>query len=259
MDREQLLLKLKSNPEYVQELSDIDEDLMLFIVENNGNNIKYIKSPSKEVQKQAIMNAPLSIKYIENVDEEVGIMCVKSLWNSLEYINDPSDKIIEEAIKTKGWAIQYVENPSEELQLLAVSKDYDAIKYIDNPSEKIQLAAIENYYVAIRFIKNPTKNAKIKAISLNGEAINYIANYDSDDIKLFIHENINVVKYIYESIDVNLVIEVLKEKIEDENVEKKYIEDFLELEILEMDKIGFVKEFGSKNAKKLLIDYKLAL
>ena len=186
-------------------------------------------------------------------------MCVKSLWNSLELINCPSEKIMEEAIKSKGWAIQFVSNPSEELQLLAVGKDYDAIKYIENPSEKVQLAAVENYYAAIRFIKNPSLSAKIKAIKLNGEAINYISNYDLDDIKVFIYENINVVKYIYGSIDVEIVVEVLKEKVKDENIEKKYIEDFLELEILEMDKINFIREFGSKNAKKLLVDYKLSI
>jgi hypothetical protein len=57
---------------------------------------------------------------------------------------------------------------------------------------------------------------------------------------------------------VELVVEIVKEKIKDESIDKKYIEDFLELEILEMDKINFVGEFGSKNAKKLLVDYKLS-
>jgi len=145
------------------------------------------------------------------------------------------------------------------LQLLAVNQDYDAIKYVENPSGIVQLAAIENYYTAVRFIKNPSLKAKIRAIQLNGEAINYIANYDLDDIKIFINENINVVKYIYGSIDVDLVVEVVKNKIKDENIEKKYIEDFLELEILEMNKINFVREYGSKNAKKLLVDYELSM
>jgi len=259
MDREEILLNLKSNPEYIQELVDVDEELEIFIVKNNGNNIRYINNPSKEIQRQAIKNTPLSVKYIRNVDKEIGIICVKSLWNSLELINNPNEEIIEEAIKTKGWAIQFVKEPSEELQMLAVSKDYDSIKYIENPSENIQLAAIENYYVAIRFIKNPSLKAKVKAVTSNGEAINYISNYDLDDIKVFIHENINVVKYIYESIDVDIVVEILKEKIKAENIEKKYIEDFLELEILEMDKINFIREYGSKNAKKLLVDYKLSM
>jgi len=56
-----------------------------------------------------------------------------------------------------------------------------------------------------------------------------------------------------------MVVDILKQKIKDENIEKKYIEDFLELEILEMDKINFVREYGSKNAKKLLVDYKLSM
>ena len=259
MDRESILAKLKSDPSYIQEMDEIDEDLNLFLVKNNGNNIKYINNPSKEVQKEAIKNVPLSVQYIDDIDEEIGIISVKSLWNSLGLIKNPTEKIIKEAIKTKGWAIQFVENPSEELKLLAVEKDYDAIKYIKNPSEAVQLKAISNYYTAIRFIENPTLKAKIEAIKLNGEAINYISNYDLDEIKIFISENINVVKYIYESIDVDIVVEVLIDKIKNEDIEKKYIEDFLDLEILEMNKINFVREYGSKNAKKLLVDYKLSI
>lgn len=52
---------------------------------------------------------------------------------------------------------------------------------------------------------------------------------------------------------------MLQEKIKEEDISKKYIEDFLELEVLEMDKINFVREYGSKNAKKLLVDYKLSI
>ncbi|OOM16420.1 hypothetical protein [Clostridium saccharobutylicum] len=259
MEKENILLKLKSNPSYIKELSEADEELKLLIVKDNGNNIKYIKNPSKEVQKEAIKSTPLSIQYIENVNEEIGILCVRTLWNSLELINNPSETIIEEAVQTKGWAIQFVKNPSEKLQILAVNKDYDAIKYITNPSEIVQLKAIENYYAAIRFIKNPTLKAKIKSIKSNGEAINYISNYDLDELKIFISENINVVKYIYESIDVETVVEVLMEKVKNETIEKKYIEDFLELEILDMDKINFIREYGSKNAKKILVDYKLSM
>ena len=43
-----------------------------------------------------------------------------------------------------------------------------------------------------------------------------------------------------------------------EYIDEKYIKDFLELEILEMDKINFIREYGSKKAKVLLVDYKLS-
>ena len=84
-------------------------------------------------------------------------------------------------------------------------------------------------------------------------------NYDLDEVRLFIEANINVVKYIYESIDVELVVEVLMNIVKRDDISKKYIKDFLELEILEMDKINFIREYGSKNAKKYLIDYKLSI
>ena len=193
------------------------------------------------------------------MDEDVAIMCVKSAWNSLEYIKIKTPKVIEEAVRTKGWAIQFIENPSEELQIIAVSRDYDSIKYIEDPSEKVQLKAIQTYYAAIKFINKPTLKAKIEAVKSNGEAINYMNNYDLDEIKLFIEANINVVKYIYESIDVDLVVEVLVNMVKKEDISREYIRDFLELEILEMDKINFIREYGSKNAKKFLVDYKLSI
>lgn len=258
MDREAILAKLNNDPAYIKEV-DEDDELKLYIIRNNGTNIKYINNPNKNMQEEAIKKTPLAIKYIKNLDEEVAIMCVKSSWNTLEYIDNPSDRVISEAIKAKGWAIQFVKNPSDNLKLLAVSKDYDAIKYINDPCEEVQIRAIENYYAAIRFIKSPTLKAKITAVKFNGEAINYMSSYDLDEIKMFINENINVVKYIYESIDVDLVVEVLMTKFKDENIDKKYIEDFLELDILEIDKINFIRQYGSKKAKKALVDYKLSM
>lgn len=76
MDREQLLLKLKNNPEYIQELDNPCEELEVFVVKNNGNNIKYIKNPSKEVQRQAIKNTPLCVKYIKNVMETLAVKLI---------------------------------------------------------------------------------------------------------------------------------------------------------------------------------------
>ena len=95
------------------------------------------------------------------------------------------------------------------------------------------------------------------AVSKDEEAINYISSYDYEEMKLFIKDNINVVKYIYESIDPELVVEVLIEKLNEGDMTRQYMMDFLDLEILEMDKISFIKEYGDKETKKLLVDCKL--
>ena len=139
----------------------------------------------------------------------------------------------------------------------AVNKDYDSIKYIKNPSEEVQLAAIRKYWAAIKFINNPSLEARKEAIKGNEEAINYI-NFDLDELKILVGENIKVVKYVYDSIDVDFVVNVAIEKVKEEEIDEKYIKDFLELEILEMDKINFIREYGSKKAKMLLVDYKLS-
>ena len=220
----------------------------------DAQRLEFIKEANALKEQKQAEKAKIEAELkLTNESLESELASMKSNFN-IETV-----EALEEAVKTKGWAIQYITNPSEKLQLIAVGKDYDAIKYIKDPSEEVQIRAIDNYYAAIKYIENPTLNAKIEAVRQNGEAINYISNYDLDDVKMFISVNINVVKYVYESIDPDLVVEVLIDKFKDENIDDKYIRDFLELEVLEMNKIEFVREYGNKKTKKALVDYKLSM
>lgn len=209
------------------------------------------------MKETAIKNNPLAVEYIEELSEENAILAVRLLWNSLKYIKNPSEKVKFEAINAKGWAIQFIADPSEEVQIKAVSKDYDAIKYIKNPSAKVQIEAIKKYWAAIKFIDNPTLEARREAIKGNEEAINYI-DFNLDELRILIGDNIKIVKYVYDSIDVDFVVNVVIEKVKEDLIDESYIKDFLELEILEMDKVNFIREYGSKKAKILLVDYKLS-
>ena len=96
------------------------------------------------------------------------------------------------------------------------------------------------------------------AVQKSAEAINYIDYYDYDDIEKFVEDNIEVVKFLYESIDLDMVEAVLKEKLSSEDIDRDYIINFLELKVLEMDKLGLVKEYGSKKCKQIVVDYKLS-
>lgn len=151
--------------------------------------------------------------------------------------------------------MQFIDKKTEELCVIAVSRDYDAIQYIENPSEDVQMRAVKQYWGAIKYIKNPSILVMREAVKREAEAINFINGYDYDDMKYFIYDNINSLKYIYESIDIDVVLDVLKEKFSSESIDREYIVDFYNLEILDMDKIEFIKEWGSKNTKKLLVDY----
>lgn len=253
----ELINKILNNPLYIREVENPSEELILKAIGKNPSVIQYInnKLRSEVINKTAVKLNPLVIEYIEDPSEDISIMAVKILWNSLRYIKKPSYNVLKEAVKAKGWAIQFIEDKTEELCLLAVSKDYDSIKYIENPSEEVQLIAVKKYWGAIKYIKKPTLLVMREAVKREAEAINFIERYDYDDIKYFIYDNINTLKYVYESIDMDMVLDVLQDKFSRDEIDREYIIDFYNLEILDMDKLAFIKEWGSKEAKKILVDY----
>ena len=55
----------------------------------------------------------------------------------------------------------------------------------------------------------------------------------------------------------DFIIETLKEVFEEGEVDPLYIENFMELKVLDIDKIKFINTYGSKETKKKLIRYVL--
>ena len=187
-------------------------------------------------------------------------------WYQYNKIKNPTDKVIELAINQAGWAIKYAKNPSEELQLLAVRKNYDSIKFIKNPYESVQKEAIKISYDALRYINSPSHNIEIEAIKNNEAAISFIHNLDKDKILNFLKENILVIKYVAREISKEDLEEVLKEVLSKEDVEEKYVRDFLNCSMIdrnsknfEIDKIMFIYKYGSKKARKIAVDEKLKM
>ena len=163
------------------------------------------------------------------------------------------DKVIRLAINQAGWAIKYAKNPSEELQLLAVRKNYDSIKFIKSPYESVQKEAIKISYDALRYINSSSHNIEIEAIKNNEAAISFIHNLDKDKILNFLKENILVIKYV-------------AREISKEDVEEKYVRDFLNCSMIdrnsknfEIDKIMLIYKYGSKKARKIAVDEKLKM
>lgn len=258
MNKEELKKRVIESPIVIRNIENPDEELQLIAVRKNGTTIKYIKNPSFDVKKEAVINNALSIEYIENPEEEIQVLAVTALWNSIKYINNPTENTIKAALDSKGWAIQYINEPSKEQMIIAVEKDYDSIKYIKNPPIEVQLKAINNYWAAIKYINNPDLKVRRRAIELNPESIHYI-DFSVEELDIFIEDNINVLKYAYDSVDIDNVVEVLKRKFSLNEVSKEYVEDFMKIEILEMDKINFIKDYASKEVKKMLVDYELSV
>lgn len=258
MEENMLIKQVTENPSIFIDLKNPSDKVIKAALSKNGNLIKYVQAPTVEQKRIAIGNSPLAVEGIKYLEEELQIMAVRLLWNSLKYIKNPSYLVKAEAVKTRGWAIQYIVEPEEELELIAVKRDYDAIKYIQNPSKKVQLAAIKNYFGAIKYIQNPDIDVKRAAILQDEEAVNYINSYDQDELGLFIRDNIKVIKYVYDSIEPEFVVDILIDKIKKDDFSEEYMKAFLDLELLQMDKVKFIWEYGNKRIKKLLVDYKLS-
>ena len=56
-----------------------------------------------------------------------------------------------------------------------------------------------------------------------------------------------------------MVVDILTKKVAEENVDESYLLDFIDLEVLEMNKVEFIKEYGSKRAKIILVDSMLSI
>ena len=188
----------------------------------------------------------------------------------IKNIDNPTEAVIKLAIEQRGWAIRYAKDPTEEVQLLAVKKDYDSIKYIKEPYESVQMEAVRISYDALRYINKPSYKAEVIAIKNNEAAVKFITSLDKEKILNFLKENILVIRYITRSLLAQIsqeeFEEVLKEALSKEDIEEKYIRDFLncsvidrESDVISMDKVMFIYKYGSKKAKKIAVDEKLKM
>jgi len=82
----------------------------------------------------------------------------------------------------------------------------------------------------------------------------------------FLKANILVIKYIVKKISKNELEAVLKQVLSEEDVEEKYVRDFINSTTIDrnsdtmpMDKIMFIYKYGSKKAKKIAVDEKLKM
>ena len=210
---------------------------------------------SDEIKEQIRKN-PAFLKELEDPSEELMLYAVSSAWNNLKYFKEPTGNVRMTALKSKGWAIQFIDDPTKEEKLMAVSKDADALQYFSEADCEVQLTAVKNSWRAIRYMEDPCYDARILAIEKNEQAINYISGYSAEELKEYLKLNLNIVKYIYDSIELEELTGVLAGVFAGDP-DEKYIRDFMELEVIDMDKIPFIDETGSKAARKRLADYVL--
>ena len=131
------------------------EENLLKILKISGLAIQYIKSPTIEMQLEAVKQNEWVIQYIKNSTVEVQLEAVKQNGWAIQYIKNSTVEVQLEAVKQNGWAIQFIKNPTVEVQLEAVKQNGWAIRCIKNPIVEVQLEAVKQDGYAIQLIEKP--------------------------------------------------------------------------------------------------------
>lgn len=209
-----------------------------------------------EQVREKIRKTPTWLREVENPSEEMMMYAVGSAWNNLKYFKDTTPDVRRAALENKGWAIQYMKEPSQEEQLLAVRRDADAVQYISNPDCDVQIEAVTTSWNAIRYISNPCQAARALAIRKNEQAIAYIGDFTQEELEEYLKLNLNILKYIYDSVELDDLMRILTDVFQGDPPQS-YMKDFMELEILDLDKIYFIGQVASKPTRQKLVDYVL--
>lgn len=209
-----------------------------------------------ETTKEKIRKNPTWLRDLDSPDETLMLYAVGSAWNNLKYFKAPTPAVRRAALENKGWAIQYIADPTQDEQLLAVARDADAIQYIDTPDCAVQVRAVTTSWNAIRYVASPCPEARRLAVERNEQAIAYIGDISPAELEEYLRLNIRILKYIYDSVEMTDLIRILTAVFQGE-ASSDYIRDFMELEILDLDKIRFIGDAGSKTTRQRLVDYVL--
>ena len=77
-------------------------------------------------------------------------------------------------------------------------------------------------------------------------------------MRLYIEDNIDIIKYVASIVDIEIVKTVLKEKLASEEIGSDYVIKFADCEALIIDKVDFIHRYGSIASKRIFVDYKLS-
>lgn len=109
MTEQELMKKVKENPEYISEIENPSEAVQLAAVQQDGYVIKYIKNPSEAVQLAAVEYEGLTLDYIDN----------------------PTENVQFKAVEDDPWNLASIKNPISEVVLNALEADVDILDSIE--------------------------------------------------------------------------------------------------------------------------------
>ena len=129
-DMVETLLKRQYCGYYIEKLEQTPSRCWI-VLNNDVNNITYIKEPTDEM-KMFVLNKGGCIKYIKEPTAEMCFKALETNASAIKYIKNPTEEIYLKAIKTNAKCIRHI-NPSVltfEMIKKAVDQDLEALMFI---------------------------------------------------------------------------------------------------------------------------------
>jgi hypothetical protein len=122
--RDTVMAAISRDPYMIRHVHDSDEDMQLAAVKQDGDCLEYIVGhgiePSKRVKMAAINSTGKAIRWLKNPSYDEKKAAVMRSWFALECIPDADESLEIIAVERNYRAIKYIAHPSERVQKIAI-------------------------------------------------------------------------------------------------------------------------------------------
>jgi len=124
------VLKKKFRGRYIEKLEQTPSRCWI-VLNNDVENIKYIKEPTYEM-KMFALNKGGCIKYIKNPTAEMCFKALETDASAVYHIKNPTEEIYLKAININAKCIRYIRNSNLNFEMIkqAVDLDVESLMYI---------------------------------------------------------------------------------------------------------------------------------
>lgn len=184
---------LGSNIQYIEEQNQI---LQRIAIDEDIENIRYIKHPTAEIEEFVVKNYPEAISLIEN-PREISILTACNYPELFKDIKNKSAYTCEYAVKKNAENIQYVKSPSIDLQRIAYNINPKLLSKVDTPDSGLIMEIIPSNPMIVKDINASMIHYKM-AIKYDPRVILYLSD---DLIKELLPYTKNVIRQLIPNID----------------------------------------------------------
>lgn len=156
----------------------IPEDVLLKIIGNDVENIKYIKNPTDKMIDAVCNKNAYFLRYIDEISEKNQLMIINKNPVYAKYIKNPTENIQLKLVKLDGYYFNLLKNPTEN-----VRKEFEKQVRAGNYNKKM---SEQEYAKALINAKNVYERIMIEFMYKNNMSLNpkdFVIDHSNQYIK----------------------------------------------------------------------------